>query len=677
MKDRDERAPQNHDGARARLGTAGRIALFLVLAIGFVLRVAYGWPSPNANRAVDERYSLENAEMLLRNGAFRPSNAFHPSLSFLPQTLVLAAVEACGCLELGTGTREVLAPLPGWTPEWRPPVRSGSGLRSSPRLTPLAFRSCRLFQAVLGTAVVGLTFVLGRLLFTPLVGLLAALLLALTPWQIWASGICNEDAGFVLAFLGGILATIACVRRPTTLRFVLAGLAFGLAGSAKYNALPVVVPLTVWALAKPALWRARLPRLALAGALAIGLVLALNPHFLREPEMLRRDFFGKTMRNYEMKTRMKRDSRLGVALDAFSAPLAHEVLGPAVGTLAVAGLGFLLVLGWRRRRSRPELLVAAGFPLGYTAVYVAATGNSSAHNWMPLDPVFAVAAVALLVAVALRLAARRRFRRPVAGAVALSAVLALALVGPAGVRYVYTTTVPPNLFAAERWLENRCQSRAVIGVEPRIREGSAWSRPRLDCVQLIVPRGHKPFSAAELEELDGWITEDLADRARAGKAAGLVARGGEVARFDEVRFEHRGAPVLAVWRPWRPLAVQRIELGPEIEPGHRQFELSPQSLPGAVEVSLQIFPMQRWRPGDCTLRELATGHKLGLARAILESPKGAKRLTAETRRFELAAPARFEIACPARRGKRAELDDFVLATGWMPVTGATAGATRR
>ena len=46
---------------------------------------------PDKTRGPDEQYSLRNVEHTLRTGELRPINPYYPSLSQLPQILILGA----------------------------------------------------------------------------------------------------------------------------------------------------------------------------------------------------------------------------------------------------------------------------------------------------------------------------------------------------------------------------------------------------------------------------------------------------------------------------------------------------------------------------------------------------------------------------------------------------------
>jgi 4-amino-4-deoxy-L-arabinose transferase-like glycosyltransferase len=131
----------------------------------------------------------------------------------------------------------------------------------------------RSLSALLGTATIGLAYVIGRRLATPRVGLVLAALVAFNPLLVWFSQEARPYALLVLLSGLSFLLFAEALERPRGR--VLAGWAAvsGLALATHYFAALVIVPEAVWLLA-----RVR-PRIRLAPALAgLALVaLALVP----------------------------------------------------------------------------------------------------------------------------------------------------------------------------------------------------------------------------------------------------------------------------------------------------------------------------------------------------------------------------------------------------------------
>jgi Dolichyl-phosphate-mannose-protein mannosyltransferase len=670
------KAPAAATSVALRRNWPRRTALAVVLVIAFILRVAFGWPAPNPGRAVDERYTLENVDALLRSRTFAPVSAFHPSLSYLPQTLFLALVDSCACVELDTGTFEILRPHPGWYPGWEPTEQAGTGIRPVPFVTSLAFRSCRLFQALLGTLTVALVYGIGRRYGSTAVGLGAALGVAGAPFLIWSSGICNEDAGMVLAFTVVIAATCACCRDPSWRRFALVGLACGVALSSKFNAGPAALPIAGWVLARPRRWRREVPRLALAGLVALGTFLGLNPHFVTRTDMLRHDF-GHTVRNYGEKSRKQKNGRLGVAWSGLVSPMEAENLGPIAGAAALAGA--LLLLARRRRNSEtsPLQIAVLGFPAAYVGLYALATGNISPHNWMPIVPSAALGAGALLDG-ARRLPSTKgwlRVGRP-AALIVVSSAIASTMVN--GVLLVYRCVVPTTASLAENRIDNLCRSRCRIGVEIADDRTFVTIRPRPVRALWIEPADGRRFSPEELSVLDGWIVADLNDSSARTRAERELVRGARVERVRARALEARGPDLRIVYRPWREQSSRTediLERGPG---GIWRFERPPIAEAPGSAVTLVLSPVARWKSNDCWLR---VG---GRARSELRdiSPLGRsdelhleRRLSSE--RLSIDASTRIELVCHGKKGLKHDFRKTVEIVSWAPPTPLPTPSSRR
>lgn len=161
----------------------------------------------------------------------------------------------------------------------------------------------RMPNAVAGVVVVGLLYYIGRRLFGGAVGLLAALLLAVTPWHIQLSRT-GHEGGLVPLLVVGPLAAMLWAnmppfagegKRPSGWIALFAGLLTG-AACYGYPAVRFFVPLLLMVLglfAVPSLLRAGSGRGRwAAGAFAVGLAATLGPlvyqHIFHSDEISRR-----------------------------------------------------------------------------------------------------------------------------------------------------------------------------------------------------------------------------------------------------------------------------------------------------------------------------------------------------------------------------------------------------
>ncbi|MEM8530391.1 MAG: phospholipid carrier-dependent glycosyltransferase [Chloroflexota bacterium] len=109
----------------------------------------------------------------------------------------------------------------------------------------------RAFTAVLGSATVLLTYVLGRMLYSPMVGLLAALFLAVYPSAVGdAHYITTDTPSMFFTLLAFVPITWMALRPPERnadrlALALIAGFCVGLAMATKYNVVVLIVPLMV------------------------------------------------------------------------------------------------------------------------------------------------------------------------------------------------------------------------------------------------------------------------------------------------------------------------------------------------------------------------------------------------------------------------------------------------
>jgi len=203
-----------------------------------------------------------------------------------------------------------------------------------------SYLTARLVIAAFGVGAVAASWWLGRVAYGRTAGLVAA------------AAVCVETIGVAYAHMAvtdvPMTALIAVSLALTvTGRLEWAGVAAGLAASAKYPGVFLVVPLVVAAWGR---WR----RLAYSLGLAVVAFFATSPFVLVHPEQAWSDA--------SRVQRLARDGWLGFEHDSFAlfsfTGKLWDGLGPA---LVIAVLGLVLAL---RRRTRTDLILAA-FVLAY------------------------------------------------------------------------------------------------------------------------------------------------------------------------------------------------------------------------------------------------------------------------------------------------------------------------
>ena len=147
----------------------------------------------------------------------------------------------------------------------------------------------RAYSAALGTLTLVVLYFAAARLFDPLVGVVAAGFLAVTPLHAFRSRLWVPDVPMTFFYALALLAAVWILARPAYGRFLAAGAAIGLATATKYNGVGACLAVAVAAvLALPRLEdRGRLAamscRLALAGAISVAVFFAADlfalPHF--------------------------------------------------------------------------------------------------------------------------------------------------------------------------------------------------------------------------------------------------------------------------------------------------------------------------------------------------------------------------------------------------------------
>ena len=136
----------------------------------------------------------------------------------------------------------------------------------------------RVVSGIAGTLTVWVLFLLGRRLYNPTVGLLAAVLLAACVLHVQNSHFMTTDIFLTFLVLVALYFLIGVVQRGETRDYLYAGLAIGFAGATKFSALPLLAPLGVAALIRlgrerrllPILARGAVALIATAAAFAVG-----------------------------------------------------------------------------------------------------------------------------------------------------------------------------------------------------------------------------------------------------------------------------------------------------------------------------------------------------------------------------------------------------------------------
>ncbi len=515
-------------------------ALFLLLSL--VLRLWYSSFALNDGRFYDERFSFDNVRSVLQAGSLEPANGYYPTLAYLPQTLLLAASDRLYRL---TGSER-----------WN--IYSESGA-----FGPWAYQISRAVQVLYGTLALLVLFWIGRRVFSPEVGMLAAVLLGCSHWHVHASAYFKPDILLMLTSLLAIQLSLRALARPDFRRYAVAGLGVALAMGSKLTGGLVALPLTL------ATWMRGWRRgrdwalLVVAGTVSLVVYLVMNPHL-----RLYLHFMGRLSREYAGSARYLDETRVTMLRD-----LVQWLGGPQgfawLGVLIPVGLG---LVAWELRREgntwarRRELFVVLAFPLLFAASYFAATAHFKANNLLPIQP-FA----ALFIAVALARAWAWLGQRWTWLAGGWARAVALTLGGlwllPQPFLYVYGSLIPTSEDLALQFLSRRVRDEGprLLFVEAAAAGPLTWEGRR---------RVRRPMGIRRIERLDSLtpLERSLSD-GEVFLMERLEEPGGEAyrQRFERFApnrkrtietgpFRIRGLALMAISTPWIAVGAEFLEI---------------------------------------------------------------------------------------------------------------------
>lgn len=525
---------------------AVRYVLLLMLAAFAVWAWIHAAYHLAPDRFYDERFALQNVHSVLQHGRLEPANGYYATLSYLPQTLALATVEAIG--RAGTGN--------SWIYKTEDPPPTGiTPAQAGMAFTPLAYGICRGIQVLWGVAALGLLFLLARHVFDSTTGLIAVALLATSPWFLLSAGKFKPDAPLLATTLLALwLACRAVDHGPDWRRYLGPGAAIAAAMSCKLTGGIVALPLTLVTFVQARRDPRRLIGLCVAGLVSLGLFLLANPHLA-----LYLSYMDRLSAEYEDKAKAYGGTHLGVVERSLELVVSPTGFGALFGTLAC--LGFLFAGGRLLTRSafyRPSRLLVWLFAPLYLTVVAAKTPHFKGNNVLSILPPLAIFAGRLLVACWPRLKhALRRFGPRVPAAVGLSAGVVAGLYLVHGIfTYVHQSVVPTTHDLAIQWLRREVGRGPmhVAGAEAPER-AYPWYGAFLRPGPMIAKFPWDPSDGLD----DPWLADAALGPASYFAAASPAPPGARAAQFQPGWWQARGEPRTVMAFPW-------VQIGKPVKP---------------------------------------------------------------------------------------------------------------
>ena len=503
------------------------LVLLLVWSVG--LRLVYASTGLHVHRFWDEHWTEPNVYEALENGRLTPVRYQYLRLTYLPQVAVLGGVQSVA---------KRFDPEFSWF--------------HGESMGPAAVLICRSMQTLWGGLSILFTFLLGRRLFSPEVGLVGAFLVAVAPFHFMLSAVFKPDVLLCATMLLAFWWTLDALEHAGLGRYLLAGLGIGLALSSKPTGGAVAIPLTLGALVLGWKNRRHWLGLVLAGVVSLVLFLLLNPNLPRY------------LAAFEQQQEFYR-SRV-IRIGGYGGPmgLAWTMLessfvgyhGRWIGLAAAAGMVMLLVGVWSSRgaghKTRGRTLLLVLFAV-YSALYVVVAKHIMGQNLLPLLPFSSLAAAALLVA------AWRKLPRSLASpAMVIFAISAGALLAAHRVHALtYKVWVPSTRAQTVGFLDDHAEGkrfwvrwRPIGSQEPPQLELGFPSRPSPQLLFFGDRQGmDDPFGAEELMDAEVMVDEDERETQEASDDA-------EEHLFAGVPFRARGPLHRVVFHAWTRVASE-------------------------------------------------------------------------------------------------------------------------
>lgn len=404
------------------------LALFIVAVGGWFRFQHLDAGIPHAV-GIDEPQIMERAVAMMKTGDFNPRFFDWPSL-----TIYLHMIVACFTFLFGA--------MDGL---WRNLGQVGPADM---------YLNGRMLTAAFGTATIWLVYLAGGR-WGRATGLIAAALFAVVPYHVRESHYVLSDVptGFLTTLTFWL--TLVAAEQPTRVRFALAGAAAGLAASAKYNGLVVILLPIAVAWMRSGSLSERITRAMLIAAAALAAFLVGTPYALLDLPAFLNDY----ARLAAIFAR-EREGDPGWAIY-----LRHLQLALGTPALWLAGVG-LVGAAWRALvgPDRARWVVLVLFPVVYFQV-MAGSYQIYGRYLMPLLPFASILAATAITTLAARLL-QTRLKAPVVQ-LATAALVVTAFFAPVRASVDFTRMLgrETTMDLAYRWVRSQAPAGTRIVIE--------------------------------------------------------------------------------------------------------------------------------------------------------------------------------------------------------------------
>lgn len=354
----------------------------------------------------------------------------------------------------------------------------------------------RVMVAVVGSAIVVLTYIVGRRFFSTRVGVAGALLVAAAPIQVASSHFFTTDIPMTFFVMLSYVCLWNVYTRGSRRDYALTGCTIGLGIATKYLPALLVLSLLIAHLARLRKDNERWWPVADLQMPALGMGLAASTFFVTSPFVFLD--WRTALHDYGLLTAQK-TAQGCVDCSLSFGPYITQALPWSVGlTVYVAGLAGLISLAWQDVRRRWELILFWSFPI-LLFIVVGAGRQPLARYLVSLAPFLCLAAADVFWRLGEALAKRvgwggvkaQDSRRPAyAVAAALTAVALLPTLFVSARYDVYLTQSDPRT-EAEAWFDSHVPSGTTIAVQP-LQDRYFLTAPVMTESQLATLEGYIP-----------------------------------------------------------------------------------------------------------------------------------------------------------------------------------------